>query len=447
MKSKKPVPVDTVNHLKHLVFDPQNARLHNPRNIGTIVVSLHEVGAARSIVIDENNVVLAGNGVVEAAGEAGIEKVRVVEADGNEVIAVRRRGLTELQKKRLALFDNRAAELAEWNPEELARLDKECPQMLEGMFHDDELCELLPEPSGAQEGDGGGGLLEPDAKAELQKKWGTKPGQLWQAGNHRILCGDSTKKEDVAKVLAGGKPALMVTDPPYGVEYDPSWRPVWGDKDIKTKAVSHKVANDDRASWASSFALFPGSVAYVWHDGVYSCATARSLEACSFDIRSQIIWVKQRFLISRGAYHWRHEPCYYAVREGCSANFIGNRKNNTVWGDIVDRFDAEGELYAARVDAETVLAFDGSVTTVWELPNDKPCGVGHPTQKPVECMARPIRNHEGDVYEPFAGSGSTVVAAEACGRRSYSIELDPGWLAGILERLSQLGLEPKQVAK
>jgi DNA modification methylase len=443
---KKTDKMAEASHLRDLVADPQNARKHNPRNIGTIVDSLHEVGAARSIVIDENNVILAGNGVCEAAAEAGIEKVRVVEADGNEIIAVRRRGLTDLQKKRLALFDNRTAELAEWNPEELARLDKECPEALEGMFHDDELDELLPDDVGAVEGDGGGSVEE-DAKADLQKKWGTKPGQLWVAGNHRLLCGDSTKREDVERVLGGGKPKLMVTDPPYGVEYDPSWRPVWGDKDIKQRAVSHKVANDDRASWASSFALFPGSVAYVWHAGVYTCAVARSLEACSFQIRSQIVWVKHRFPISRGAYHWRHEPCWYAVRDGQTADFIGNRKNNTVWGDIVDRFDAEAELYAARVDADTVLAFDGSQTTVWELPNDKPCGVGHPTQKPVECMARPIRNHEGDVYEPFAGSGSTVVAAEACGRRSYAIELDPGWLAGILERLSELGLEPKQAAK
>ena len=142
-KTKQTDKMADVTHLKHLVPDPQNARKHNPRNIGTIVDSLHEVGAARSIVIDENNVVLAGNGVVEAAGEAGIESVRVVEANGNEIIAVRRRGLTDSQKKRLALFDNRAAELAEWNPEELVRLEKECPEALEGMFQDGELAELL----------------------------------------------------------------------------------------------------------------------------------------------------------------------------------------------------------------------------------------------------------------------------------------------------------------
>lgn len=150
MKKK---PVSDVTHLKHLTPDPQNAREHNPRNIGTIVDSLHDVGAARSIVIDENNVVLAGNGVVEAAGEAGIERVRVVEADGNEIIAVRRRGLSDMQKKRLALFDNRTAELAEWNPEELKRLEAEMPEALEGMFHDDELAALTGEDGGNEEGD------------------------------------------------------------------------------------------------------------------------------------------------------------------------------------------------------------------------------------------------------------------------------------------------------
>ena len=177
-----------------LVSDPENARKHNPRNIGAIVDSLHEVGAARSIVIDEDNVILAGNGVVEAAAEAGIENVRVIEADGNEIIAVRRRGLTALQKKRLALFDNRTAELAEWDPEELARLDKECPEALEGMFHDDELEVLLGDESDT--GGDGGGDADPkqDETVALVKKWGPNLGQLWGLGDIGFCAGTRRRR-------------------------------------------------------------------------------------------------------------------------------------------------------------------------------------------------------------------------------------------------------------
>ena len=131
MKSKQ------LTHIKDLRHDPQNARKHTPRNVGTIVSALQEVGAARSIVIDEDGIVLAGNATMDAAAEAGITAVKVVEASGNELIAVRRTGLTPEQKTRLALYDNRAAELAEWDTEVLAQLAQE--NLLDGMFTADEL--------------------------------------------------------------------------------------------------------------------------------------------------------------------------------------------------------------------------------------------------------------------------------------------------------------------
>jgi hypothetical protein len=137
----------TPDHIKDLKPDPRNARKHNPRNIGMVEESLQEVGAARSIVIDESNTVLAGNGVLEAAGNAGITKLKVVDADGSTIIAVRRTGLTAKQKTRLALFDNRAAELAEWDTEALAQMMKDDPAVLNGQFSDDEMADLLDEAS------------------------------------------------------------------------------------------------------------------------------------------------------------------------------------------------------------------------------------------------------------------------------------------------------------
>jgi ParB-like chromosome segregation protein Spo0J len=133
----------TPDHIKDLKPDPRNARKHNPRNIGMVEESLQEVGAARSIVIDENNVVLAGNGVIEAAGNAGITKLKVVDADGSTIIAVRRTGLTAKQKTRLALLDNRAAELAEWDAEVLAQLKADDPDVLKGQFLEEEIAKLL----------------------------------------------------------------------------------------------------------------------------------------------------------------------------------------------------------------------------------------------------------------------------------------------------------------
>lgn len=139
--------------LADLTPDPSNARKHNPRNVGMLVDSLHQVGAARSIVVDENGVVLAGNATIEAAAEAGIHRVKTVEADGSEIVAVVRRGLSKEQKTKLALYDNRVAELAEWNPDILSELDT---KVLEGMFSDEEIARILCElPGGDQWGDMG----------------------------------------------------------------------------------------------------------------------------------------------------------------------------------------------------------------------------------------------------------------------------------------------------
>lgn len=152
-KEKPPEPV--VDHLKHLIPDESNPRRHNPRNIGMIVDSLHAVGAARSIVIDENNKVLAGNGTIQAAAEAGIEKVRVIEADGNEIIAVRRRGLTEEQKRKLSIADNRTSELAEWDAELLGKINNDYPDMLKESLTDiekDRLLQYANEPQFQREG-------------------------------------------------------------------------------------------------------------------------------------------------------------------------------------------------------------------------------------------------------------------------------------------------------
>jgi len=262
-----------------------------------------------------------------------------------------------------------------------------------------------------------------DRAEALLEKWGVERGQIWEisgkAGTHRVMCGDSTDDGDVALLLGDAEPYLMVTDPPYGVEYDPTWRDEAGGQFGDGRTVQRgKVLNDDRSDWSEVFRNWPSAVLYSWSPGGdHIIATGKAILDAGFQIRGQIIWRKSHFVLSRGAYHWQHEPCWYGVRSGSKAKWVGDRKQSTVW-DLAGMNPAGG------------------------------CGekkTGHGTQKPVECMARPIRNHEGNVADPFLGSGTTVVAAEQEGRICYGMEIEPKYAAVTLERLAALELEPKQV--
>jgi DNA modification methylase len=182
----------------------------------------------------------------------------------------------------------------------------------------------------------------------------------------------------------------MVTDPPYGCDYDPSWRHQRG---VNKSGRRNKVRNDDLADWAAAWALFPGNIAYVWHAALRSAIVAESLARQGFGIRAQIIWAKERLVMGRGDYHWQHEPCWYAVR--AKGHWTGDRKQTTLW-----------TIASGNQDAQTV----------------------HATQKPVECMRRPVLNNSNPgqaVYEPFLGSGTTLIAAETSSRVCLAMELDP----------------------
>lgn len=236
----------------------------------------------------------------------------------------------------------------------------------------------------------------------------TKLGDLYELNEHRIICGDSTLPDIVAKVLNGAEPILMVTDPPYGVEYDPSWRDNAG-KGCRAKG---KVQNDDKVNWALAWHLFPGSVAYTWCASWFLDEVAISLKQCEFEIKSLIIWNKQHFALGRGDYHWKHEPCWYAIKKNHSHNWQGSRKECTVWD--VSNLNCIGK---SKEDGEDRTA--------------------HSTQKPIECMARPIRNNtakgEG-VYDPFLGSGTTLIAAQQLSRICYGVELSPAYVDIIIGR-------------
>lgn len=263
------------------------------------------------------------------------------------------------------------------------------------------------------------GLTDPDAIPEPPEEPITRAGDIWTLGDHRLLCGDSTNAEDVARLLGGGTPALLVTDPPYGVELDPTWRDGVFNKlgpgakpYMRMEGHGNKTLSGDTvADWSPAFALVPSlEIAYVWHAGVYACEVGEGLRSIGFRIRSQIIWAKTMFAMGRSTYHWQHEPCWYAVKDGCTGKWIGPRELSTLWSL-----------------ASPKMIMGGSTEDKWD----------HPAQKPIECMQRPIEHHEGDVYEPFSGSGTTIIGAERVGRRCYAMEIEPRYVDVAVRRWEQ----------
>jgi len=326
------------------------------------------------------------------------------------------KGWTQKQIKAYRIADNQLALNAAWDVKLLAAELGELADVsaLIG-FSDEELQRIFA-------GAGNAGLTDPDEAPPLPAEPVTRKGDLWICGKHRVLCGDATDAGDVARLLGAVKPNLMVTDPPYGVEYDPSWRDKMGidwmgqtqrlsthptAKPISSRSLG-AVSNDDRADWREVWALFPGNIAYVWHGGLHGAAVAESLTASKFAIRAQIIWAKQHFVFGRGDYHWSHEPCFYAVRG--KGHWTGDRAQSTVW-QIANASAFHGEK-------------DDQKTT-------------HGTQKPVECMRRPIVNNSSPgqaVYDPFVGSGTTMIAAEMEARSALCLDIDPGYVDVAVKR-------------
>ena len=352
-----------------------NARTHSAEQVQQIAASIKEFGFTNPVLIDDGGGIIAGHGRVKAA--------QLLKMDA--VPCLRLSGLTKAQIKAYILADNKLALNAGWD-ENLLKIelkglaDLNFDLSLTG-FSDLELSKMFPETVA--------GLTDEDETPEPPKEPISVLGDVWVLGKHRVMCGDSTVETDVRRLLSGAEPNLMVTYPPYGVEYDPEWRKRAG---INKGGAMGKVKNDGRADWSEAWALFPGNIAYVWHAGRYAGEVQGSLEKCGFSIRNQIIWAKSQIVFGRGDYHWQHEPCWYAVRS--KGNWTGDRKQSTLWQ--IDK----------PMKSET----------------------GHSTQKPVECMRRPIENNSNPgqiVYDPFLSSGTTVIAAEQTGRICYGMELNP----------------------
>jgi hypothetical protein len=263
------------------------------------------------------------------------------------------------------------------------------------------------------------GITDPDEVPEPSDDPYVKPGDLWVLGDHRVLCGDATNPDDVARLLGGAEPRLLATDPPYGVSLDPTWRDhlynALGPAEKPYMRIEgHQnttLSGDTRVDWSDAYALVPSlEVGYVWHAGVHAAAVAEGLLRIGFEIASQVIWDKGLFAMSRGWYHWGHEPCWVVRKPGVTNLFRGDRDQGTVW----------------RAPSPKMI-MGGSAEEKFD----------HPAQKPVLLAEIPIRNHleAGEaVYDAFVGSGTTLIAAETLGRRCYAMEIDPKYVQVALER-------------
>ena len=374
--------------IAELKNDPANARKHSPRNLKAIRDSLDVFGQQKPIVVDSRGVVIAGNGTLEAARELGWDEIAVAVTD-----------LDPAHAQAFGIADNRTAELAEWDTDVLSKL-------LEGM--DSDLADILSMddlelPDSIDGGGQGEGLTDPDEVPEPPEEPITQTGDLWLLGEHRLLCGDSTSAEDVGRLMDGAVAGIMITDPPYGVEYNADWRnhALRSDGLPSNGRAVGKVSNDDRADWSDAWKLYAGDVVYIWSSDKTAHIVAQSIIATGLSIVCQIIWAKNQLVIGRGNYHPKHEPCWYAVKDGGKRNFTDDRTQ----------------------------------TTLWEINKPHKSETGHSTQKPIECMARPLKNHSfKTVYDPFLGSGTTLIAAEQLGRKCYGMEIDPKYCDVIVKR-------------
>src|SRR4051794_3213104 len=273
--------------IERLIPSPHNARSHSAAQVAEIAGSIRAFGFSNPILVAPDGDIIAGHGRLAAARQLSLTDVPVIVLSG----------LSDLQKRQLLLADNRIALNASWDVEALHLQLRDMAALGADLaalgFTSQELARALSPPAA-------GGLTDEDHIPDVVDYAVTAMGNVWCAGDHRLGCGSSTDAQTVVALLAGASPNLMVTDPPYGVDYDPAWRHRAG---VSHSARRGKIRNDKQADWEPAWSLFPGSIAYIWHGALHAVTVAESLVRQGFSIRAQIIWAKERLVIGRGDYH------------------------------------------------------------------------------------------------------------------------------------------------
>jgi len=404
--------------IDHLIPYERNPR-KNDQAVDAVAASIKEFGFKVPIVIDSNNVIVAGHTRFKAAKALGMDAVPCIIADD----------LTDEQVRAFRLADNKTSELAEWDLDLLSIELEDISTIDMGSF-------------GFEDATDDKEAVEDDYEITLPKEPQAKIGDIYQLGNHRVMCGDSTDAKHVEMLMGEELADNLQTDPPYNVDYGSKAEAInsygyhFSDRHIEndympsaefTAFLTDAFANAERH-------MKPGATFYIWHASITVLEFETALRTNKLRTRQQIIWNKNSIVLSRQDYHWKHEPCLYGWKDGAAHYFTDCRKHSTVIEDAIPKYKQMkkdeivkllDEIYADRIS-----------TTV--INEDKPSvSAEHPTMKPIKVLARMMLNSTKPgniVMDLFGGSGSTLITAEQLGRTCYMMEFDPKYVDVIIDR-------------
>ena len=404
-----------------------NPRTHSAEQIEKIRQSIREFGFINPVLIDKDYGIIAGHGRIESAKLEGYKKVPCVFVEH----------LTDEQKKAYIIADNKLAEMAGWDYD---LLESELFELEQGGydidvigFDDIELTGIFDKHLPT---------CEDDYKIEVPEKPRAKHGDVYKLGKHRVMCGDSTKAEDVKRLMNGNTADLVVTDPPYNVDYGSKAESInkygygFSDRHIANDNMSEHQFTDFLESAFKNMAdnLKSGGAFYIWHASTTLYELETALRLNNLKTRQQLIWNKNSFVLGRQDYQWKHEPCLYGWKSGASHYFIDDRTQTTVIEDMIPNYRSMKKSELVELLDEV---YSDKVSTTIINERRPLASEEHPTIKPIKLLARLVRNSSkiGDnVLDLFGGSGSTLIACEQLERKCYMMELDPKYVDVIIDR-------------
>lgn len=390
--------------IKDLIPYEKNAKRHNKTQIQNVAESIKRFGFAQPLVVDKDNVLIIGHCRLLAAKSLQIREVPVVRMDN----------LTEEEVKQLRILDNKLNE-SEWDMELLSEELKDLD--MSGFDIDWEIPEEEPEPE----------IIEDEVPEEVEPI--ARAGDIWRLGDHTLICGDSTNTETITRLMNGEKADLLLTDPPYNVNYSSKAGKIQNDNMTDAAFIEFLHA----AFSAANENLRAGAGFYIWHADNKGYEFREAARQTGWLIRQNLIWVKSSFTLGRQDYQWQHEPCLYGWKDGAAHYFIEKRNLTTVIEDQIDLDKMKKEDMKKLLE---VLFSEETPSTI--LRAEKPPRSDlHPTMKPLKLMAKQINNSSkaGDaVLDIFGGSGSTLMACEQMNRRCLTCELDPHYCDVIIAR-------------
>lgn len=449
--------------------NPRNSRTHSAEQVAELARSISKLGFNAPVVAMPDGLILAGHGRTLAAKSLGLTEVPVVVVEH----------MSAEEARAYVIADNRMGEKAAWDNqiliEELRDLESSGIGMEISGFTENDLAGMLQEGEKVARENTGRGVEDTDADRDwdleqLRIKWDARPGQLWQIGQHRLLIGDATSPADLERLMDGRKAHMVHTDPPYGVSYqDSGGRALAGDEKRDDALLVDLLRPALRLAMLHTVAE---PAFYVW----YASSSRRDFFDALDDVGlveiAPIIWAKPAATLSWAHYRWDYEPCIYAGKQGRQPPFYGDRTQTLLWflgvgtaksravsmGKGVTLIDGEGgsihigpgedeaqRKIRVRQGEQLQILGEADDSNLWLVKRDRPSAYAHPTQKPAALPLKAIKNSSrpGEiVLDLFLGSGSTMAAAQASGRICYGTEIDPKYAAGILERMSEMGLKP-----